>query len=127
MIDGEVQGDNGVAAVIQRKNLSIVVTTGVELVIPYIAVASGFGKLTIDGGAVQHRHAVEIRLVTTQIHRIALDTCHSVKVKAVGHCRIITPVDTNRTILQVPVHIGGGVIRAGNKRRIDKEGTINVV
>ena len=120
MMNRKMKRRNGIAAIGKRESLLVVATVRIHLVIPSITIASRGRKLTIDGGAVQHRHTVEVRLVASQINGVAFDTCRAVQVKAVGHCRITTTVDTDRTVLQVPIDIGSCVRCASRQRRVDE-------
>ena len=80
-----------------------------------------------DAVVLRNRHAIVVRLVASQIHRVALDTCRAVKVETVSHSSVVTFVDADRTILQVPINIDGRIPCACNDGWVDKKRTVYVV
>ena len=76
----------------------------------------------IDNAVIlRNRHTVEVRLIASQIHRVTLDTSRAVKIETVSYSSVVTFVDADRTILQVPINIGRTVRRTCRQRWIRKQ------
>ena len=126
-INGEMQCHHGVTTVGEFECLCIVTAPIVRLLIPSIADTSRVSELMIDSDAITDRHAIEVRLIASKVHRVALDTRRAVKVEAVQHGGIVAGIGTYRTVLEMPVRIGrivGGACRCGT---VHKQWQVDVV
>ena len=56
LVDGEMQGYDGVTAIGSGEALVVVAVGSVGLAVPFVAVASGYGQILVIGGADRERH-----------------------------------------------------------------------
>ena len=93
--------------------------------VPAIAAAcSGGGiaeRYTID------RRTVIIRFIATHIHSILFNTGSAIQIQTVNSRIVASSVDTDRTVLQMPVHIGCGIISPCSKGWVDKERQVGCI